>query len=110
MQVQLIRRKNKLIVRLKGELDHHTAQIFRDAIEKELENEIVQDLILNMENVTFMDSSGIGVILGRYKQVKAKGGKTVICGANSHIQRILQMGGVLNIIPLLQNESIALKE
>ncbi len=108
MQVQLIRRKSKLIVRLKGELDHHTAQIFRDAVQKELEKDIVQDLILNMENVSFMDSSGIGVILGRYKQIKAKGGKTVICGADLHIQNILQMGGVSKIIPLVRNESKAL--
>lgn len=107
MQVQLLRRKEKLIVRLKGELDHHTAQLFRDAVEKELVKDKVQDLILNMENVTFMDSSGIGVILGRYKQVKTKGGKTVICGAGSHIQKILQMGGILKIIPLVQNESKA---
>jgi len=108
MQVQLIRRKKQLIVRLKGELDHHTAQLLRDSVEKELEKENVQDLILNMENLTFMDSSGIGVILGRYKQVKAKGGKTVICGAGLHIQKILQMGGVLKIIPLAENERTAL--
>ena len=109
MQVQLIRRKEKLIVRLKGELDHHSAQIFRDAVENELEKGTVRDLIVNMENVTFMDSSGIVVILGRYKQVKAKGGKTVICGAAAHIQKILQMGGISKIIPLVRKESSALE-
>lgn len=107
MQVQLLRRKEKLIVRLKGELDHHSAQIFRGAVEKELIGDKVQDLILNMKNVTFMDSSGIGAILGRYKQVKAKNGKMVICNAGSHIQKILQMGGILKIIPLVEDESNA---
>ena len=107
MQVQLLRRKGKLIVRLKGELDHHSARIFREAVEKELERDKVRDLILNMKDVTFMDSSGIGVILGRYKQVKAKGGRTVICGAGLHIQKILQMGGIPKIISLVENENNA---
>ena len=109
MQVQLLRRKEKLIIRLKGELDHHSAQIFRGAVEKELVKDRVQDLILNMKNLTFMDSSGIGAILGRYKQVKARGGKTIICGASPHIEKILQMGGILKIIPLVENESTALE-
>lgn len=108
MQVQLIRRKKNLIVRLKGELDHHTASIFRQSVEKELEKEIKQNLILNVANLTFMDSSGIGVILGRYKQVKDRGGQVIICGLDKHHQRILQLGGLLKIIPVCSDENKAL--
>ncbi|HHU76927.1 MAG TPA: anti-sigma F factor antagonist [Firmicutes bacterium] len=110
MQVQLFRRKEKLVVRLKGELDHHSAQIFRGAVEKELMGNKVQDLILNMKSVTFMDSSGIGAILGRYKQVRANDGKMVICSASPHIQKILQMGGIPKIIPLVGDEKNALEK
>lgn len=108
MQVQLIRRKKNLIVRLKGELDHHTADIFRKSVRKELEKESNQNLILNVTNLTFMDSSGIGVILGRYKQVKDKGGQIVICGLDKHHQRIMQLGGLLKIIPVCSDENKAL--
>lgn len=108
MQVQLIRRKKNLIVRLKGELDHHTADIFRHSVEKELKKKSNQNLIINVTGLTFMDSSGIGVILGRYKQVKDKGGQVAICGLDKHHQRILQLGGLLNIIPVFGNESQAL--
>lgn len=108
MQVQVVRRKDNLIVRLKGEFDHHTSSIFRRAVEKELKKEIVKNLIINVENLTFMDSSGIGVILGRYKEVTSKGGKVVICGSNKHIKKILQLGGVLNIIPIFSDENKAI--
>lgn len=109
MQVQLIRRKKNLIVRLKGELDHHTSAAFRQAVEKELErNDLVQNLILNLEYLTFMDSSGLGVILGRYKQVKARSGKVIICGLKPHNKKILQMGGLLKIIPVSSDENKAI--
>lgn len=108
MQVKLIRRKHGLIVRLNGELDHHTADIFREAVDKELASDLVQNLVLNFDSLTFMDSSGIGAILGRYRQVKAKGGKMAFCGASKHIKKILQLGGLLTIIPVCSDESKAL--
>ena len=53
MQVQLIRRKKNLIARFRGELDHHTSEIFRKTVDKELAKRSVQNLILNMANLTF---------------------------------------------------------
>ncbi len=109
MQVQLIRRKKNLIARFKGELDHHTSSVFRQTVDKELKkNDHVQNLILNMTNLTFMDSSGIGVILGRYKQIKARGGKVIICGLKTHNKKILEMGGLFKIIPVCSDESKAI--
>ncbi len=108
MRVQLVRKKANLIVRLKGELDHHSSNLLREAVEKELKKDIVQNIILNMEKITFMDSSGLGVILGRYKQVKARGGQVIICVRNEHVKRILQMGGLLKVVPLYNDEKTAL--
>lgn len=109
MQVQLIRRKQNLIVRFKGELDHHTSAVFRQTVDKELEkNDLIQNLILNMTNLTFMDSSGIGVILGRYKKVQARGGKVIICGLKTGNKKILEMGGLLKIIPVCSDERKAI--
>jgi len=109
LQVQLIRRKKNLIARFRGELDHHTSEIFRKTVDKELaKNDQVQNLILNMANLTFMDSSGIGAILGRYKQVKARGGRVIICGLKTHNKKILEIGGLLKIIPVCSDESKAI--
>jgi stage II sporulation protein AA (anti-sigma F factor antagonist) len=77
-------------------------------VEKELKKNIVQNLILNLENLTFMDSSGLGVILGRYKQIRERGGEIVICGLDKHNQRIMQLGGLLKIIPVCSDEDEAL--
>ena len=108
MQVKIIRRKNGLVVRLNGELDHHTATIFREVIDQELSKDFVPNLVVNFENLTFMDSSGIGAILGRYRQIKAKGGKMVFCGLSKHIKKIMQLGGLLTIIPVCSDENNAL--
>ncbi len=110
MRVQVVRKKNSLIARLKGELDHHTAALFREAVDRELKKESVQNLVLNLQNLTFMDSSGIGAILGRYNRVKEKGGRVVICGCSKHVKKLLQLGGLLKIIPVYSDESSAVAE
>ena len=108
MDIKLIKRKNVLIVRLKGELDHHTAIKLKEAIQQELKKETVLHLVINVKELGFIDSSGIGVILGRYREFKEKGGQVVLCGLNKHSERILQMGGVLNVIPAFDQESDSL--
>lgn len=66
------------------------------------------NLVVNFGNLTFMDSSGIGAILGRYRQIKAKGGKMVFCGLSKHIKKIIQLGWLLTIIPVCSDENNAL--
>ncbi|WP_422121593.1 STAS domain-containing protein, partial [Pediococcus pentosaceus] len=56
-----------LLVRLQGELDHHTAEELRGQVEQVLADGQVKHIVLNLELLSFMDSSGLGVILGRYK-------------------------------------------
>lgn len=108
VQVKLIKRKDNLIVRLNGELDHHTAPVFREAVDKELAKDTVKNLILNFEGLTFMDSSGIGAVLGRYRQVNDKGGKIAFCGVSKHLKKVLQLGGLLTIIPVCGDENKAM--
>lgn len=71
--------KSILVVRLSGELDHHTADQVREQVSQAIEEKQVRHLILNLENLSFMDSSGLGVILGRYKQMKQANGEMIIC-------------------------------
>ncbi|MNW65584.1 Anti-sigma F factor antagonist [compost metagenome] len=57
-----------------------------------------------------MDSSGLGVILGRYKLIRSKGGKMVVCDATAPVQRLLEMSGLFKIMPLYDDESAALSD
>ena len=71
MDISLQIREKTLIVSLSGELDHHGAGNIRDAIEKNITKKEVRNLIFDFNNLTFMDSSGIGMIIGRYKLIRA---------------------------------------
>ncbi|MNG34896.1 Anti-sigma F factor antagonist [compost metagenome] len=61
-----------------------------------------------MKDLEFMDSSGLGVILGRYKLIKNKGGKMVVCDVNPPVYRLLEMSGLFKIMPIYENEGTAL--
>lgn len=101
-------RENVLIIRLTGELDHHEATILREAWQNKLKEGTVKHVILNLEEVTFMDSSGIGVLLGRYKEILELGGELVVCSVNPSIKRILEMSGMFKIIRIESDEEFAL--
>lgn len=89
---------NVLIIRLDGELDHHEASSLKEEWQKKMIQFRANDVVLNLENITFMDSSGIGVILGRYKEITAAGGELVICSINPAIERLFQLSGLFKII------------
>ncbi|UNL84078.1 anti-sigma F factor antagonist [Priestia koreensis] len=110
LSVKLEVKQGVLLARLGGELDHHTADYLRKEITAVLEKEWVQHMVLNLEHLTFMDSSGLGVILGRYKQIKNSGGEMVVCSIPIAIQRLFDMSGLFKIIGLEQDESHALQK
>jgi stage II sporulation protein AA (anti-sigma F factor antagonist) len=80
-----------------GEIDHHTASKLRDEIDEAMTAFHCRHLILDMKRVSFMDSSGIGVVLGRYKKIKRKGGKLYVTGCSDYIEKILHMAGVFKV-------------
>lgn len=101
-------KQDVLVIRLKGELDHHEAMILREAWQNKLREGTVKHVILNLEEVSFMDSSGIGVLLGRYKEIIQLGGELVVCSVNPALKRIFEMSGMFKIIRLEANEQFAL--
>lgn len=107
--MNLERKGSVLLVRLVGELDHHTAEELRGRVEAVLTDGEVKHIVLNLENLSFMDSSGLGVILGRYKQVKAIGGEMVVCAISPSVKRLFEMSGLFKIIRLEESEQFALK-
>lgn len=88
-----------LIAHIKGELDHHNSAPLRKGIDRSMKVYGCRDLILDLAGVDFMDSSGIGIALGRYKKLSKTGGKICITGCSQHIETILSMAGVFSIIP-----------
>ncbi|MGI6098003.1 MAG: anti-sigma F factor antagonist [Dethiobacteria bacterium] len=109
MEIELKLVRKNLIVRLKGELDHHTASCFREEVEREFEKEIAQNLVLNLGELTFMDSSGLGVILGRYRRITEKGGKVVVTNMQPQVERLYSLSGLQKIIPHYRREEEALR-
>jgi stage II sporulation protein AA (anti-sigma F factor antagonist) len=68
----------------------------------------VNHVVLSMKDLSFMDSSGLGVILGRYKLITARGGKLVVCDVNPAVYRLFEMSGLFKILTIQENERLAL--
>jgi len=109
LEIKLSNRGNTLIVRLHGELDHHTAEYARQKIENEIIKPITRNMIFDFSNLTFMDSSGIGVIMGRYKNIRKINGKVAIACSNSQVVRLLDVSGISRVIPVCTDLDNAVK-
>lgn len=98
-----------LVVRLRGELDHHAVEPLRDEIEQSLENTHYRGLVLSFQGIDFMDSSGLGLILGRYRTLSARGGKMALCEVNTTLRKIFELSGIFKVVPVYASEPAALK-
>lgn len=108
--IDLEKRDKVLCVRLEGELDHHTAMELRERVDSVLKEHHLTHILLNLEHLSFMDSSGLGVVLGRYKLVQTLGGEMVVCSISPQIKRLFEMSGMFKIVRLASNEMDALLE
>ena len=108
LQAEIEHYRNIVIVRLRGELDHHTADIVRYKMEEAIRNSSSHHVILSLKELQFMDSSGIGVILGRYKQVRSMGGKMLLCHVNANVHRLFELSGLFKILSIYDNERTAI--
>ena len=79
---------------LEGEIDHHSAREIREAIDASLELHNVSLLTLDFGDVTFMDSSGIGLVMGRYRQMKFYGGDLRVINTSPHIYKVMKIAGL----------------
>ena len=93
MQLEKNRRGRELRVVLSGELDHHNAAIIREEVDRELDGS-VKLLTLDMSGITFMDSSGIGLVMGRYQVMKNIGGRVSLQNTPVHIRKVMRLAGL----------------
>lgn len=91
-------KNNILIVSVNGEIDHHTSEEIRGEIEDKFYRMNAKNLIFDFSKTSFMDSSGIGMIIGRYKYVKNFGGRVCVARVNEKFDRIFKMSGLYKII------------
>lgn len=85
-------------IRLSGEIDHHCAENLRKKLDRLIDDKKPARLVLDFSAVTMMDSSGIGLIIGRYKRIRSRGGNIVITGVNRHVDLLLKMSGIYQLI------------
>lgn len=97
MKFELTKAGTFLVARIGGELDHHYCDILRVRIDQELMEPPVRNIIFDFGGLTFMDSSGIGMLMGRLRVVKAIGGTAYLICNNKSVLRILEMSGVLKL-------------
>lgn len=85
-------------VYLEGELDHCTAQTIRRLLDGCIRDHEIKNMILDMQGLAFMDSSGIGVILGRYKLMREKNGRLLVRNMNRQVEKVFRLSGMNQII------------
>lgn len=83
-----------LIAEMRGEIDHHTARLLREEIDRSIFLELPRLLTLEMSGISFMDSSGIGLIVGRLEKMRSIGGALEIKGLSPRLRTILELSGV----------------
>lgn len=94
MSVQLAFKDGVLTARLAGEIDHHTAREMREAIDDASQKLRPYRLRLDFSGVPFMDSSGVGLILGRVRLLSFWKGRVVLCGLSQSLDRMVELSGV----------------
>ena len=100
---------NILIAKFSGEIDHHEAADIRSDIDGTYAAFKKKHIIMDFSGVSFVDSSGIGVIMGRYKKAAENGGITAICGCSEYLRSILYMAGIFTIVKEAKNKEDAVK-
>lgn len=94
--------ENCLTIYLPKEVDHHNAEEMRKNADTLIERNHIKFVIFDFKFTDFMDSSGIGVIMGRYKMIRLLGGEIWAVHTNARIKKILTMSGVTKIMQIFE--------
>lgn len=107
MQLEFKVRDKDLLVNFNGELDHHTAKDARESIDSAYDSSNVKNIVIDLNKLNFMDSSGIGLLMGRYKIASQNSGKLYIKNVSDRVEKILKMSGMLKIVNIIdENQSV----
>ena len=98
-----------LLIRLSGEIDHHSAKSVREDIDRDLFYYRPATLVLDLGGICFMDSAGLGLILGRYTKIRELGGSMRLLNPTKEIVRLLELAGAKKMFPVDYSESGTVK-
>ncbi len=98
--------ENCLTIYLPKEVDHHNAEEIRRNADIVIDKNHIKYIIFDFLDTDFMDSSGIGVIMGRYKIIKLIGGEVWAVHTNSRMKKILKMSGVTKLIQIYEEDEL----
>jgi stage II sporulation protein AA (anti-sigma F factor antagonist) len=99
-----------LFVMIDGELDLETSPLFRSLVEEQMDQDkMIQHLILDLKKVKFIDSSGLGAILGRFKRVSQEGGRLSAINVSPQVKKIFELSGLLKIMNIYSDRKQALE-
>lgn len=107
LSVKFFMRKNTMYIRFNGEMDQESVGNLKEKLSQIIKEKNVKFLVINMRELTFLDSTGIGIIIGRYNQLKLKGGKVILCSINKNLERIILLSGLPRICLIKENEQEA---
>ncbi len=102
MQLSFSRQEDTLVASLAGELDHHGAGEVRDTLDNTVLRQRCRQLVLDLSALTFMDSSGIGLVMGRYRLMSSLGGVLTVRGTSPRLERMMRFAG-LEKLPIWDN-------
>jgi len=98
MGIKIDIRERTLVAVPEGELDHLQAERLRVQIDTAFDRSVCKNILLDMQGVSFMDSSGIGMIIGRYKNTEKRGGKLALANMSDAVGRLFELSGLAKII------------
>jgi len=104
VEIEYLNKDKSLLFKITEEIDHHAVEKLRRRADFEIEKHIPRKVIFDFSNVTFMDSAGIGLLLGRYKNITSLGGSLEVINATETVNKILIMSGVNKIINIKREE------
>ena len=99
-----------LVAAISGELDHHNAAPLREAMDNELLSGAEKNLIIDLSCLELMDSSGIGLIMGRYRLVESLNGKVCVSGASPSVKKVIELSGLGKLVILCETSGDAIKK
>ena len=100
MNISYVKKDKLLMVEITEEIDHHIVEKIRRKVDDEITRYMPRKTIFDFGRVSFMDSAGIGMIIGRYKMMKLIGGEMEIVNISPNVKRILEMSGISKIISM----------
>ena len=110
MQISHFIEEKILLVEITEELDHHETEKMRRRVDYEIQRFMPKKVVFDFNRVVFMDSAGIGFLLGRYKTAKIYGGQVELMNVDDKLKKILEMSGILKVINVLEKSNEVLNE